>query len=259
MITIPDNPTLEWAEEQADKLVLAQWAIFKELSELALLSDKLQLAELEIFAVYLVSGRRSYPKKPGDWPGITDRQAKERIDELSSAEGHIRCDLGELAMLASGEEPGGLPPGEHGKLMQHLLRFWTQDELGFARGLAETRRLFEATESQQEAPGAPAAVLDPGRAGHRPVGGTAGTVTMIDPEELVQIFEGAWWILKLIDVEREAQRSYLRYLAVRQDWKALRDFAERIEEDCLEDEGVDTWLTNEVEKLLKLVGEEPEP
>ena len=69
MITIPDNPTLEWAEEQADKLVLAQWAIFKELSELALLSDKLQLAELEIFAVYLISGRRSYPKKPGDWPG----------------------------------------------------------------------------------------------------------------------------------------------------------------------------------------------
>ena len=112
----------------------------------------------------------------------------------------------------------------------------------------------------QEAPGAPAAVLDPGRAEHRPVGGTAGTVMMIDPEELVRMFEGAWEILKLEDVEREAQRSYLRYLAVRQDWKELRDFAGRIEEDCLEDEGVETWLTNEVEdKLLKLVGEEPEP
>jgi hypothetical protein len=146
MITIPDNPTLEWAEEQADKLVLAQWAIFKDLEKLCGLAGGFQPAERSLISQYLVFGRHSFPKEPGDWPGITDRQLKERIDELDRAEHNVYHDLGELAMLAMpsrGRERAHAPAGERGRLMQHLLRFWTREELDSARTTAGMRRFFE--------------------------------------------------------------------------------------------------------------------
>jgi hypothetical protein len=138
MITIPDNPTVEWAEEQAHWLVLAQWAIFRDLgglcglAGLAGLVGQFQLAERSLISQYLVFGRHSFPKEPGDWPGITDRQLKERIDELDRAEHNVYHDLGELVMLTVPSRGKGkehtLPAGERGRLMQHLLRFWTRDK-----------------------------------------------------------------------------------------------------------------------------------